>query len=108
MGQGKKQPEREHRRLALPIVIEEGDPRLAAWVKSFQGKKTKELSANIRRVLRIYLTGQGTGEPDQTEIKFKDRWEERKPIEEMRYKKIMDQLSKEDEHDGKETSSGAR
>ena len=77
-------------------IDEEGDPRLAAWVKSFQGKRSRELSATIRQVLRSYIGGHG------------DRWEERKPLEEMRYKKIMNQLSKEDDHDGKETGSRAR
>ena len=42
-------------------IDETEDPRLAAWVKSFQGKKSKELSANIRRVLRIYLSKDETG-----------------------------------------------
>jgi hypothetical protein len=46
-------------------VDETEDPRLAAWIKSFQGKKSKELSANIRRVLRTYISGHGTGQPDQ-------------------------------------------
>jgi len=39
-------------------IDEADDPRLAAWVKSFKGKRSRELSANIRRVLRIYLNGQ--------------------------------------------------
>jgi len=46
-------------------IDEAEDPRLAAWVKSFQGKRSKELSANIRRVLRIYLNGHGFEQPDR-------------------------------------------
>ena len=36
-------------------IDEESDPVLAAWVTSFKGKKTKELSANIRRILRTHI-----------------------------------------------------
>ena len=39
-------------------IDEESDPVLARWVMSFKGKRTKELSANIRRILRTHLTGQ--------------------------------------------------
>ena len=46
-------------------IDEAEDPRLAAWVKNFQGKKNKELSANIRRVLRIYLNGHGFEQGDR-------------------------------------------
>ena len=30
-------------------ISEEDDPRLAAWIKGFQRKRQRELSANIRR-----------------------------------------------------------
>ena len=46
-------------------IDEVDDPRLAAWVKSFQGKRSRELSANIRRVLRIYLNSHEIGQLDQ-------------------------------------------
>jgi hypothetical protein len=46
-------------------IDEEEDPVLAKWVKSFQGKKTKELSANIRRILRRHIDSREIEEPDQ-------------------------------------------
>jgi hypothetical protein len=42
-------------------IDENDDPVLAAWVLKFKGKKSKELSANIRRILRIYINGQAPG-----------------------------------------------
>lgn len=39
-------------------IDEETDPVLAQWVLSYKGKKTKELSANIRRILRTHLNRQ--------------------------------------------------
>jgi hypothetical protein len=36
-------------------IDEESDPMLAQWVMSFKRKKSKELSANIRRILRTYI-----------------------------------------------------
>jgi hypothetical protein len=44
-------------------IDEEEDPVLAGWIKSFRGKKNKELSANIRRILRTHISGHGVGEP---------------------------------------------
>ena len=44
-------------------IDEENDPVLAAWVKGFQGKRSKELSANIRRILRNHLSGAPTPGP---------------------------------------------
>lgn len=38
-------------------IDEEEDPVLAEWVLSFKGKKSKELSANIRRILRKSICG---------------------------------------------------
>jgi len=49
-------------------IDEETDPVLAQWILSYKGKKSKELSANIRRILRIYLSGQ-TGSEYKGEIK---------------------------------------
>ena len=46
-------------------IDEESDPVLADWVKDFKGKRTRELSANIRRILRTHISGRGTGEPNQ-------------------------------------------
>ena len=48
-------------------VDEESDPALAKWIMSFKGKRSKELSANIRRILRIHLIEQGTGQPDSSQ-----------------------------------------
>ena len=45
-------------------IDEESDPTLAKWVMNFKGKRSKELSANIRRILRIYINGCGTGQLD--------------------------------------------
>jgi hypothetical protein len=36
-------------------IDEETDPALAQWIMSYRGKKSKELSANIRRILRTYI-----------------------------------------------------
>jgi hypothetical protein len=36
-------------------IDEESDPVLAQWIMSFRGKRSKELSANIRRILRTHL-----------------------------------------------------
>ena len=46
-------------------IDENDDPVLADWIKSFKGKKSKELSANIRRILRTHISGCGIGQPDQ-------------------------------------------
>jgi hypothetical protein len=36
-------------------IDEEEDPEIASWVKSFQGKRYRVLSLNIRKAIKFYL-----------------------------------------------------
>jgi hypothetical protein len=49
-------------------IDEEEDQELAEWVKSFQGKRYRVLSLNIRKAIKFYLCHRAGMEPGAGQV----------------------------------------